>query len=62
MKWHVEFCRNERSMNDVERQRRLAVEVTARNAQEAKDKALAEIGQRNPIYPRIFTFNKVRKI
>ncbi len=62
MKWHIEFKRNDRSINDVQRQRLMAVEVIARNEQEAKDKAVTEITRRNPINPRIFTFNKVRKI
>lgn len=62
MKWHIEFKRNDHTINDVQRQRLMAVEVIARNQQEAKDKALAEIARRNPIYPRIFTFFKARKI
>lgn len=62
MKWHIEFKRNDRSLNDVQRQRLMAVEVIARNEQEAKAKALAEITRRNPVNPRIFTFNKARKI
>ena len=61
MKWRVEFRRTEGTLSAFEQTRAMAVEVVARNEQEAKTAAHADLRRRHPTLARIFTPHGVRK-